>query len=136
LPMNETETGRTMSKGVMFILITASVGIAASAQILLKVGVSRPAVSQALASNDLLLIVQSVFKNAWVISGLFLYGVGALTWLGVLARAEVSYAFPFVGIGFVLVLAAGWLFLGESVTPVRVIGTALVAFGVALIARS
>ena len=125
-----------MSKGLLISLILASVAIAASAQILLKVGLSKPAVSEALASEDLLMIANSVFTNAWVLAGLVLYGLGALTWLGVLAKVDVTYAFPFVGIGFVLVLAAGWLFLGESVSPVRLVGTALVTLGVALIAHS
>lgn len=125
-----------MSKSVILSLILASVGIAASAQILLRLGMSRPDVASSIASGDLLRIVRTIFANGWVLGGLFLYGLGAVTWLAVLAKVEVTYAFPFVGIGFVLVLVVGWLLMGESVTISRLVGTVLVALGVALIAGS
>jgi len=54
----------------------------------------------------------------------------------VLARAPLSLAYPFVGLGFIFTMLAGALVLGEQVTPVRIAGTLLIAAGCVLVARS
>ena len=48
---------------------------------------------------------------------------------------DVSFAYPFVGIGFILTMLMGWLALGDLMSPSRVVGTLLIAAGVVLIAR-
>ena len=53
-----------------------------------------------------------------------------------LSRTEVSFAYPFLGLGFVLVSLAGWQFLGEAVTLQRFAGTLLVSVGVVVLATS
>jgi len=57
-------------------------------------------------------------------------------WIYVLSRAEASYAYPFLGLGFVVVALAGWLLLGESLSIQRVGAIALIVAGVALLART
>jgi len=68
--------------------------------------------------------------------GLGLYGAGALLWLFVLGRAPLSLAYPFVGIGFILTMLAGALYLNEGVSAARVAGTLMIAVGCVLVARS
>jgi multidrug transporter EmrE-like cation transporter len=53
-----------------------------------------------------------------------------------LSKVDVSVAFPFVGISFVLTAAMGWLILREHVTTLRIAGMLLVILGCVLIARS
>jgi drug/metabolite transporter (DMT)-like permease len=65
-----------------------------------------------------------------------LYVGGALVWLVVLTRVEVSLAYPFVAMGFVLTLILGWWLQGDSIGLMRVAGTLLIAAGVVLVARS
>ena len=77
-----------------------------------------------------------VARSGFVIAGLAMYGLGALLWLLVLARIDVSAAYPFVGLGFVMTMMLGWLLLGESLQPTRVAGTLLIALGVVLVART
>ena len=77
-----------------------------------------------------------MISNPWVLGGLFMYGLSAALWLLVLARTDVSVAYPFVGLGFILTLAAGAFLLGEQVTMVRVLGTVLVAAGVIMVAAT
>lgn len=116
-------------------LIVFSVSCSAVAQILLKIGMSLPSTSSALASGSFQNVMWAIIINPWVIGGLGLYFFGAVVWLFVLARVEVSYAYPFVALGFILTLFLGKVFMGDTVTLVRVLGTALVGLGVVLIAR-
>jgi drug/metabolite transporter (DMT)-like permease len=77
-----------------------------------------------------------MLQSPLVLAGLGLYGIGAVLWLFVLARAPLSLAYPFVGLGFILTMLAGALYLGENVTPMRIAGTLLIAFGCVMVARS
>ncbi len=119
----------------IFLLILLSVGCSAVAQILLKTGMSQPAVAAALGHGGAIRIALQIAGNLWVLGGLTLYFLGALIWLFVLAKVDVSYAYPFVGVGFVITLFLGKILLGLRITAVRLVGTLLVSVGVVLIAR-
>lgn len=116
-------------------LILASVTISAVAQIALKHGMSSAAIQTALAGG-LERALPSIAANLFVWLGLALYGLGAVMWLGVLARVDVSQAYPFVGLGFLLTMAFGIVLLGEAVSAGRLVGTLLVVIGVLLVAHS
>lgn len=117
-------------------LVLASVAMSALAQILLKFGMSSPVVQQALALDRRAEAALAILASPGVAGGLALYGLGAMVWLFVLARVDVSQAYPFVGLGFLVTMALGALLLGEQVGPVRILGTVLVAVGTVLVARS
>lgn len=119
----------------ILLLILASVSLGALAQVSLKRGMSAQAVQQALAGNELLGKVLAVGLSPLVIVGIGLYGLSMVVWLLVLARVDVSQAYPFVGLGFVLTLGAGVIVLGEPLTATRVAGVLLVAAGVFFLAR-
>ena len=116
-------------------LILISVAVTAVAQVILKRGMSVSGMHEALgmgwASATL-----AVASNAWVLAGLALYFLGAVIWLLVLNRVPVSFAYPFVGLGFVLTALLAWGLLGEGLSVARALGTLLVTLGVALIARA
>ncbi|PWC34002.1 EamA family transporter [Azospirillum sp. TSO35-2] len=117
-------------------LILLSVTLSAVAQISLKIGMSSPAVASALAQGEAGRIALSVVATPHILTGLACYGLGMVVWLAVLAKVDVTMAYPFVGLGFLVTLALGALLLGESLSPARLIGTALVVLGVVLTAQS
>lgn len=120
-----------------FALALISILMSASAQISLKSGMSDAAIQQALSTGE------SKFGIAWlmassgyVIFGLLLYGAGAIIWLLVLAKVDVTLAYPFVGLGFILTMLFGIFLLGEHVSLSRALGTLLIVSGVVLMAKS
>ena len=117
-------------------IILLSVTLSASAQVVLKSGMSDPTMQRALAAPTLTHVIAAVVGNYRVLAGLVLYFAGAAVWVFVLARVEVSFAYPFVGLGVVLTMLSGWLMLGETLSLARALGTLLVATGAVLIARS
>jgi len=56
-------------------------------------------------------------------------------WLGVLAKIDVSIAYPFVGLGFILTALFGVFLLGEAFTVIRFVGTCLVVLGIILVTQ-
>jgi len=70
----------------------------------------------------------------WLAAGLAAYGVSLLAWLAVLVRYRLSYAYPLLGVSYVLVYigATQWPRLLEPATTARTAGTLLILAGVAL----
>lgn len=117
----------------LLLLIVLSVSLSASAQLALKVGASR---HDGRAATGIGGEIDSFLQSPMIFLGLGLYGLGALLWLFVLARAPLSLAYPFVGLGFILTMVAGALYLNEDVGAVRIAGTLLIALGCVLVART
>ena len=109
--------------------------MSAIAQILLKTGMSRPSIAALLESGRRTDAALAIATNLWVVGGLSLYFLSALVWLMVLSRVQVSFAYPFVAMGFVLTMVLGWLVMGDTVGTQRIAGTLLISLGVVLIAR-
>jgi len=118
----------------VFMLILASVTLSALAQIALKSGMASPQ-GQALVSASLARIPSLALGNPLLLLGLFLYLASMAVWLKVLARTDVSVAYPFVGLGFVLTMLLAWPLFGETPTAAKLGGTAAIMFGIWLLTR-
>lgn len=74
--------------------------------------------------------------DPWVIS-VFVAAFGAsLTWAVALTRFELSFAYPFMALSFVLVLLFGAAFLSESMTAAKLIGVLLIVLGLIVGSRA
>jgi multidrug transporter EmrE-like cation transporter len=115
-------------------LILVAVSMSAFAQILFKIGLNGtgPLGSKPVAVPGLL----ATLLTPGVFLGLTLYGFGTLVWLSALNRVEVSQAYPFVGLGFVLTAIFGHLLFGDHISFQRVIGILIVIAGIVVVARS
>lgn len=76
----------------------------------------------------------SVLCSPVIVLGFISFGVGAVIWLFVLARLELSYAVPLSALTYVLVLIAGVLLFKEPLSVAKILGTLLVMAGVGVIA--
>jgi drug/metabolite transporter (DMT)-like permease len=108
----------------------------AMAQISLKIGVSTSTLQAELAAGQTQTFLIRALLTPWVVVGFALYVTGAVLWLVVLGRADVSYAYPFVSLGFVLTAAYAYFWLHEAITPGRILGIVLISAGVWFVAKS
>jgi drug/metabolite transporter (DMT)-like permease len=81
-------------------------------------------------------VFMKAFLSPYILLGLGCYVTGFLIWLIVLAKAEVSFAYPLISLGYVLTAVMGWWLLGENVTWMRMAGIMVTCFGVFLISQS
>ena len=116
-------------------LILLTVTLSACAQLAFKLGVAKPSMEEALRGGvgDALF---AVMTSPLIWSGLIIYGLSIAMWLWVLSKVDLSVAYPFVGVSFLITMAFGALLLDESVTPLRIIGTLLIAGGCILVGKS
>ncbi|MFW5432416.1 MAG: hypothetical protein ACKE5M_05310 [Methylophilaceae bacterium] len=116
-------------------LILSSILLSSFAQIVLKTGMSNPTVLSAIQSADTFSIVKTISTNIYVIGGLGLYFASAAVWLLVLAKVDVSFAYPFVGLGFIITMLLAFFINGEMLSATKIAGTLCIALGVAIIAQ-
>ena len=106
-----------------------------SSQIMLKHGMSSMDRLE-LSPATLLPTVFSVVFNPWVFAGLLMMVISMGSHLFVLSRVEISFAYPFLGLSFVLITLWGFFMLGEDVNVWRLMGVLLICAGVVLVAKS
>jgi multidrug transporter EmrE-like cation transporter len=77
----------------------------------------------------------TMLTNPWVLSSLFCAFLGMLSWMLALTKTDLSYAYPFTSLSFVLVLAMSAYFFNEPVTARKVLGMALIVAGIVVGSR-
>lgn len=69
-------------------------------------------------------------------AGLLCYALSVGFWIVALSRTDVSVAYPFLSIGYVIAALAAWQLFGEALSAQRVAAIALICVGVVLLYRS
>ncbi len=115
-------------------LIGLSISAGVLGQTTIKFGVNQPTNSG--AAGGPLALVMTILTSPLILMGIGFYGLGALAWIAVLARMDLSYAYPFLALNFVLITIVSHLFLGESIPFSRWIGVIIICSGIIVIARS
>ena len=73
--------------------------------------------------------------NPWVMTGIVATFLAGVSWMLAMTRFEVSYAFPFVSLTYILVLLSSIYLFNESFTLTKFTGTLIVTLGIIIIAR-
>jgi multidrug transporter EmrE-like cation transporter len=121
--------------GVALFLVLAGVGLNAAAQLFLKAGTNAVGVFGFTAANAVPVAVKLALEPH-ILGGVACYVVSLALWIMALSRVEVSVAYPMLSVGYVVNAVAAYYLFGETITPARLAGTALIVIGVFIVARS
>ena len=119
--------------GYFYILLTVLFTV--YGQLVIKWQVSKAGTMPA-ASGAKVLFLLHLLLNFWVISGLVSALIAALAWMAAMTKFNLSFAYPFMSLSFVIVLALSAWFFGEPLTVHKVAGMALVIVGLFISSRS
>lgn len=111
-------------KAYLFLLVAIVIGVIG--QLLLKYGMSR-------RPDFRLRDLTELTHDLPVIAGFCCYAIGTLLYFEVLARLDLSVAYPTVSLGYVLVIVMSRVLFEEQVTAARWIGVIIICTGVAMI---
>ena len=115
-------------------MIWVSVVLSGLAQIFLKHGLNR--VQRKITAPGVVATTKTIAREIyiwlWALSFVFATGL----WLLGLQSLELSYAYPLISFGYVLVSLLSLLFFGERVDRHRWLAIAIISVGVVLIAGS
>ncbi len=123
---------RAMNLAISYILISVTAG--AIGQLMLKNGMNNMGAVTLSVGGVPDLLLRLLF-NPWVVGGLFLYACGTIFWLAGISRVDLSFAYPFASLSYIIMLLAAWQLFDEQITLPRIIGTVVIASGVLIVSR-
>lgn len=83
-----------------------------------------------------LIFLLRLLLNPWILSGLGAAFIAAIAWMAALSRFDLSFAYPFMSLSFIIVALASAFLFGEPLTWPKLVGMALVIVGLVISSRS
>lgn len=74
-------------------------------------------------------LIVSIFKNVFLLVGLFFYGISFILWLIVISKVKLSIAYPLTSLNFLLVVIASYFLFGEKLSTLQYISILLIIIG-------
>lgn len=68
--------------------------------------------------------------NPWIVSAILAGFFALLCWLAAMTKFELSYAYPFMSLAFVLVLVLSAALFHEPLTAAKILGVLLIIVGI------
>ncbi|CDQ38863.1 MULTISPECIES: EamA family transporter [Virgibacillus] len=112
-----------------YLYILGTIGFTVYGQLILKWKIDQYG-SLPDAFMDKVIFLLQLLLNPWILSGLFSAFLAALCWMAAMTKFDISYAYPFMSLSFVLVFILSALFFGEPVSAQKIIGFSLVIVGI------
>jgi multidrug transporter EmrE-like cation transporter len=86
-------------------------------------------------SDKFVFLIKAVF-DPWIFSSFVAAFLASLTWMAAVSKFEISYAYPFMSMAFVLVLILSYFFFSEQITVYKVLGMVLIVSGIIIASRA
>jgi multidrug transporter EmrE-like cation transporter len=115
-------------------LIGLSIAAGVIGQTTMKLGVNHAGLGE--GGTGLVGVLGIIFTEPLVLFGLACYVLAALAWIAALTKLDLSVAYPFLALNFVLVALSASMILGEAIPPMRWVGIGVICAGILLVARS
>ncbi len=116
---------------VLALLITAS-ALTVTGEVLLKIGINHVTTHVGAFSLEPR-VLWATFTDWRVILGFTLVFGGAIFWLGVISRVDLSFAYPLLALNYVIILIPSRVLLNEPITMIRLVGALIIVIGVIVI---
>lgn len=118
-----------------FLLLLVAIAMSTTGELLLKHGMNMVGVLS-LAPGDIVPMLFKAFTNPFVFAGFALIFGGSIFWLAVISRVDLSWAYPMLSLGYIIVVIESWIILNEPVTALRLAGVLIICLGVFILSRS
>lgn len=79
--------------------------------------------------------IMNVLMDPFIILSLVLTFMGGVLWMLTLSKLDISFAYPFTSLGYVIVLISSYFLFGEQVNMYKIVGTVLVVAGLIVSSR-
>lgn len=117
-----------------YLYVFATVGFTAYGQLVLKWRIAKYG---ALPTDGLqkLKFLLSLFLDPYIFSGFAAAMAASLAWMAAMTKFDLSHAYPFMSLNFVIVLVLSGVLLSEPVTVQKTLGVGLIVVGTIVAAR-
>lgn len=112
--------------GIAFI----SIALGATGQFLFRVGMLK--IGKMTLHSIWGQLFQVIFTPA-IFLGFLCFGLSSILWLIIISRWQLSFAYPLVALGYILVIGYGNIFLNETLDLPKVIGSLFIICGISIL---
>jgi len=119
----------------VFLLLLFSILTTAGAQLLFKRGMIDFG-SLDFSVNNFLFLIPRIFQNLWLMAGIFLFGISFLLWLFIISKLQINIAYPIaLSCEVSLVTIISYFLFREYLSPIQIVGIAVIITGIFLLLR-
>ena len=123
-----------MIRHLDYLYIVTTIGFTVYGQLILKWRISQFGPLPAELADKLKFLLGLLFDPA-IFSGFAAAFLASLAWMAAMTKFDLSHAYPFMSLNFVVVLLlSGWL-LSEPMTLQKALGVGLIVLGTVVAAR-
>ena len=117
------------------VLILLSVSLNAFAQLFIRQGMLKMG-NIALKMDALWNMTVQAISNVYIWAGMLSYAISIFLWMVVLSKVNVSLAYPFLSIGYILTAIIAYFVFGEPLTWQKIAGILIICVGVIVLTYS
>jgi len=118
----------------MYIFLT--IFFAVTSQLIIKWKMSAFSFNDFETMSDKFMFALSMLFNPYIMISLVLTLLSGLSWMIAMTKFDISYAYPFTTLGFVIVFIFSIVFFNEPATWQKLIGLAFIVAGIIITSRS
>ena len=112
-----------------YVYVACTILFMVYAQVVIKWQVSAAGAFPADAGDKFLFLARLLI-NPWIVSALAASLLAAVAWMAAMTKLDLSHAYPFTSLAFVLVTIASAWFFHEPMTGPKIAGIALICLGI------
>jgi drug/metabolite transporter (DMT)-like permease len=116
--------------------IIPAILLSTTGELFLKRGMNEIGAFDFAAVDTIIPTFIKILSNPWIWVGIFGFGGGSVFWLSVISRVPLSLAYPMLATSYLIIVIESWIFLGEGLHPLRIVGSVIIGIGVALVGLS
>ena len=77
----------------------------------------------------------NMISNPWILLAFIFTALSGVTWLLAMTKFELSYAYPFVSLNYLLILLLAPLLLNETISTYKIIGSLIIVLGIIVLSK-
>jgi len=121
---------------VSHLYIFLSIIFATASQLIIKWRMAAFDLSHMKGPGEKFLFAASMLTDPYIILSILLTLLSGLSWMIAMTKFDLSYAYPFTALGYVLILICSTLLFQESLTVPKLLGVLFIVAGIFIVSRS
>ena len=117
----------------LYILLT--IVFAVSSQLIIKWQMTKVTLSDSLGIYDKFIFAFNMLLNPYILLSIVLTLLSGLSWIIAMTKFDISYAYPFTALGFVLILFFSSLLFDETISIYKFLGVVFITIGIFIISK-
>ncbi|NOQ17300.1 MAG: EamA family transporter [Methyloprofundus sp.] len=117
------------------IYILLSILFAVGSQLIIKWQMSHHSLDGYSGWYDKFIFAITMLIHPYIMLAIIFNLLGGLAWMIAMTKFDISYAYPYTTLGFVLILIFSSLLFNEAITIYKIIGMLLIVSGILVVSR-